>query len=245
MAAGLFRAVTGKIAEVIFPRQCLGCGIPLLGRAEDGPEFCPECRRATDWLDGAICTRCGIGFRARQTPSHWCGACTLKSPVYDLARAAAAHDGPVAAAVRGFKYRARLGAVDGLAGLMLTRAKELGRPHDLVIPVPLHPGRLRSRGFNQAWLLGRRLALGLGLEADSGALDRVRFTVPQVGLSDVARRRNVKGAFALSNDGHLKGARVILVDDVLTTGATVNECARVLKRGGATWVTVLTVTRAC
>jgi len=145
-------------------------------------------------------------------------------------------------AVRGFKYQRRLGLLPGLSRMLAAAAADL--PADLVVPVPLHWRRRRERGFNQAWLLARRMARHLSLPARSDLLRRIRFTAPQVGLTDTERQANVRGAFALAPGHGMDGQRVMLVDDVLTTGATARACAGVLRRGGAAGVVVVTLTRA-
>jgi ComF family protein len=236
------RALGARLADVIFPPLCLGCALPLSPEA-DG-ELCARCARETDFLSGAKCVRCGRVFQADEAEDHFCGNCLDRPPDFDLARAAAGHSGPLAQAVRGFKYNRRLSLGPGLSRLLTGVLRELDRPGDLVVPVPLHRRRLRERGFNQAWLLARRAARDLGLPARGDWLRRIRFTPPQVGLSDSERRANMRGAFSAGPRADFTGRRVILVDDVLTTGATVDACARVLKAAGAETVTVVTVTRA-
>ncbi|MBU0515952.1 MAG: ComF family protein [Proteobacteria bacterium] len=228
----------------MFPPLCLGCALPLAHDRPWGRELCPECARKTDFLTGAKCPRCGRPFEADRAADHWCGPCLSQPPPFDLARAAARHTGPLAEAVRGFKYHRRLGLLPGLSRMLAAAAVDLDPPADLVLPVPLHWRRRRERGFNQAWLLTRRVARHLGLPARSDLLRRIRFTAPQVGLTDTERRANVRGAFALSPHDGVDGRRVMLVDDVLTTGATARACARVLKKGGASGVLVATLTRA-
>ena len=115
---------------------------------------------------------------------------------------------------------------------------------DLLVPVPLHVKRLRERGFNQAHLLIRRWAKQEGIPFDGLTLSRSRWTAPQTGLSRSERRKNIKGAFSIRHPERIKGRKIVLVDDVYTTGATVNECARVLMKAGAEFVDVLTLARA-
>jgi ComF family protein len=237
-----WRELGSRLADVLWPPLCLGCALPL-AREREG-ELCPRCARETDFLGGAKCPRCGRPFPAGQAGDHLCGECLTRAPDFDLARAAAGHDGPVARAVRGFKYNRRLGLGPGLSRLLTEVIRDLDRAGDLVVPVPLHPRRQRDRGFNQAWLLARRAARHLGLPAEGDWLRRIRFTPPQVGLAVDQRRANMRGAFGLGPRADFAGRRVILVDDVLTTGATVDACARVLKKAGAEAVTVVTVTRA-
>ncbi len=237
-----WQALGSRLADVVFPSLCLGCALPL--SRERDRELCPRCARETDFLGGAKCTCCGRPFAADEAAHHLCGECLEQAPAFDLARAAAGHAGPLATAVRGFKYNRLLGLGPGLSRLLTAVIRDLDRAGDLVVAVPLHPRRQRERGFNQAWLLARRAARHLGLPARGDWLRRIRFTPPQVGLSDRERRANVRGAFSLGPRADFAGRRVILVDDVLTTGATVDACARVLKKAGAEAVIVATVTRA-
>ena len=177
---------------------------------------------------------------------HLCGACSISSPRFDAARAATRFEGPVREMIHRFKYdrRVQLARPLGLiaAGTLapwitLTSA-------DLVVPVPLHVRRLRQRGFNQAVLISQVLARQCKLPLDRTSLRRIRWTEPQVNLAAAERALNVRGAFAVRCPSRVKGRRVLLVDDVFTTGSTVAECARELKDAGAIEVMVVTVARA-
>jgi ComF family protein len=144
-----------------------------------------------------------------------------------------------------FKYGGQTFLVKPLARMLIGPAKELTRLHriDTIVPVPLHYKRLRQRGFNQASLLARGLGSLLQIPVDYSSLKRTRWTDPQIGLSRNQRAANVKGAFGLKATVKIKGRGILLLDDVLTTGETVNQCVRVLKDGGAREVVVLTVAR--
>ncbi len=177
---------------------------------------------------------------------HRCGACSLSPPRFDSARAATRFDGPIREMIHRFKYdrRVQLARPLGLITsetlapwIALTSA-------DLVVPVPLHVRRLRQRGFNQAILIGQVLARQWQLPLDRTCLRRIRWTEPQVNLAATERAVNVRGAFAVSAPSRVEGRRVLLVDDVFTTGSTVAECARTLKGAGAAEVRVVTVARA-
>jgi ComF family protein len=149
-------------------------------------------------------------------------------------------------AVHGFKYGKRVCISRPLAALVRGTFFEHWGPEkvDLFVPVPLHIKRLRQRGFNQAYLLVMRWAKRDGLCCDGRLLRRVRWTEPQTTMNRKDRRKNVKGAFAVNRPETVRGKRIVLVDDVYTTGSTVNECAKVLKRAGAEEVDVLTLARA-
>jgi ComF family protein len=141
------------------------------------------------------------------------------------------------------KYARDITCAPVLAGFLAAHAP-LVVDHDLVLPVPLHPRRLRWRGFNQSALLARAIAARAERPVDVWTLARARPTPPQVGLGEADRRRNVSGAFVVRQPAVVRGRTILLIDDVMTTGATVDECARVLRRAGAQWVDVLVVARA-
>jgi ComF family protein len=167
----------------------------------------------------------------------------MKPPRFDRAVAVARYEGVLAEAIGLFKYQGKTHLAGPLTELMLSGLSRLPRP-DCLVPVPLHPRRLREREYNQALLLCDALGRRLGLEVIPDGLERVRETPPQIGLSIADRRRNVRRAFVAKHPEIIEGRQILLIDDVLTTGATVNECARVLKRAGAKAVYVLTLARA-
>ncbi len=237
MAAGA--RLAAALGELILPRGCAACGcLP----SETEPAFCSACGEELVWLQEPFCPRCG-----RPGGEGLCPACRRVEPAFDRARSLLAYAGAVGRAVRRFKYRRSLAAGAELAGMI---ARRTPREHlagaELLLPVPLHPWRRLRRGFNQACVLFRPLARRQGLRLAAGLLRRRRHTRPQVGLDAAARRENVAGAFELARGAakRVRGRRVLLLDDVFTTGATAAECARVLKGAGAAWVGVLTLVRA-
>jgi ComF family protein len=149
----------------------------------------------------------------------------------------------IAGALRRFKYQGETNLI-GVFTALWQRLESDRIPGELIVPIPLHPRRLRQRGFNQAVLLARPLGRMLGIATYPRVLKRVRNTPPQVNLKPEERRKNVRGAFAVSERQRVYGREVIVVDDVYTTGATVQECAKVLKKAGAEAVHVLTLARA-
>ena len=202
---------------------------------------CPECDAQIEWVASPLCTCCGRVFVDREGGDRLCGDCLKEPPPFARARAAALYEGPVAAAIKGFKFSRQMAYLPVLQSwLKRPPCRELAVAADLVIPVPLPPRRLKARRFNQAWLLAEAFP---DLPHAREALVRVRHTVPQVGLNPKERRDNVKGAFAVPDPALVKDKHVLLVDDLYTTGATARECARVLKRAGACRVEVLTVAR--
>jgi ComF family protein len=175
-----------------------------------------------------------------------CGACRSRRPGFAYARAALRYGEIAREAIHAFKFGGRRGLAnplgDLLAGLGLRALP--GAAPDVLVPVPLHPRRARERGYNQALLLARRLERAWGVPVASDALRRAVPTQPQADLDAAARRQNVRDAFAVQSPRLIAGRHVVLVDDVLTTGATAGECARTLSRAGAATVGVVTVARA-
>lgn len=197
------------------------------------------------FIDAPLCRRCGLPLEVDLGPDGVCGACRARPPRWGRARAALVYDDVSRKAVLDLK---RTGRRDGLATLarwMQRAGRELLAEADLIVPVPLHYRRLVSRGFNQAGWLAAAVARESGVPVHPAALKRIKATASQGGLSARARRANVAGAFTLRQAARrqVNGRRVLLVDDVLTTGATLEGCVRALKAGGAAQVDVLTLAR--
>jgi ComF family protein len=228
---------------LVYPPMCAGCSRSL--DPEESPLFCSDCLVALEFISEPYCSLCGIPFVAEVTTSHLCGDCLGGAHCFDRARAKGFYQGLIREVIHRFKYGGQTFLVRPLARILIGPAKELTRLHgiDTIVPVPLHHKRLRQRGFNQASLLARRLGPLLQIPVDYSSLKRTRWTDPQIGLSRSQRAANVKGAFSLKGSDKIKGKGVLLLDDVLTTGETVNQCVRVLKDGGARDVAVLTIAR--
>ncbi len=175
-----------------------------------------------------------------------CGNCSTDNPSFDSARGAYAYEGAISNLIHAFKYQNKTHLRRPLAQLTTVALPQLTATsgHDLVLPVPLHRRKLSRRGFNQAVLLGEIIARHAGLPFDRHNLRRIRWTEPQINLKADERRTNVKGAFEVSTPHLVEGLRILLIDDVFTTGSTVEECSRVLKKAGAAAVDVITVARA-
>lgn len=234
-----------KILGLLLPTSCSYCNSSV---GDSGiPFFCTECWSDFSVMTGPLCPHCGRPFDSpealQDSPNHRCLECRREPPVFDQALSAGHFEGPLREAIHQFKYRPcrSLGAPLGrwLADCIIP-------PNgiDLIIPVPLHRSRLRQRGFNQSLLLAYALSSRFGIPLCYDNLIRTRPTKPQVELSGAERIRNVAGAFELSDRADVHGRSVLLVDDVFTTGATMNECARVLREAEAAHVSVLTVARA-
>lgn len=236
------RCVAAAVANFFLPPRCPAC---LAATQRAG--WCDECRAALDPLQPPWCSICGTPFSG-QTDSHRCGDCHQAPPAFRRARSrfayrAAQREDPLNRAICGLKYGGDLAAAPELAALL--GAGPLPSPsYAAIVPVPLHIERLRQRGFNQALLLAAPMARRFGIPIRVSWLRRVRPTEAQARLAPEARRANVRGAFACDVCEDIRGAEVLLVDDVLTTGSTADACARALRAAGAAAVDVLTLARA-
>ena len=219
------------IARVALTQDCLLCAA-----AGTDDILCPACAADLPRLAEPSCPRCALP----NASGELCGHCLTKPPQFDAALAAYRYDFPVDKLIQSFKYghRLALGAYFGRKIAILGAALEA----DLIMPLPLHDDRLRQRGFNQALELARPLAQARRLPLDTSSCRRVRDTPAQAGLAWRERIKNLRHAFACSAD--LSGSRIILIDDVMTTGASLDECARTLKLYGAATVTALVLARA-
>jgi ComF family protein len=228
-----------SLLDLVLPARCPGCRTIVDG---DG-RYCLSCWQALQFLTPPWCARCGTPFAHDHGPAAECGACLAEPPKYDSARAALAYGGPARATLLAFKHGDRDYLARIMAPHMARAAGDLLGPDILVVPVPLHRWRLWRRGFNQAALLAEQLCRNSGATLSVDAIERVKATPMSTGLGRKARAANVRGAFRVRRRTLVKGARILLVDDVLTTGATVEACARILRRAGAAEVHVLTFAR--
>ncbi len=232
------RRIGTVLLDLLLPPRCLKCGSEIGG---DGA-LCASCWRSIAFLQPPCCTRCGLPFEVDLGAGAVCGACARDAPLYARARAAMRYDEASRTLVLAFKHGDKLQLAPALGLFMRRAGAELLATCDVIAPVPLHWTRLLARRYNQAAVLAP--ALGGGRPpGGAGLLQRRRATPSQGRGGRAERRRNVRGAFALKRGRSVSGRRVLLVDDVLTTGATVTECARVLLDSGAKAVDVLTLAR--
>ena len=237
----LFGQVAGKALDVLVPPQCPLCD--AIVAAQGG--FCADCLKTLRFIAEPCCDQCAMPFD-HLLPIKICEQCALASPRFARARAALMYDAGSRGLILGLKYGNRMETAATLAPLMARAGAPLLAQTDLVVPVPLHPRRLRTRGYNQAVLLARALTSRTGHRMLPDALRRLVDTPPLADLSAEARARTVATAFAVRprHLGAVRGARVLLVDDVLTSGATANACADALIAAGAAAVFVLAAARA-
>jgi ComF family protein len=242
-------SIFSPFIDLIYPPRCSICENFLWkNRAKRDQQelfFCEPCFYGFSEITSPLCPLCGRPFVSEVDEDHLCEDCLRKRPYYNAMRAPYLFEGGIMEAIHQFKY-ARKSHLANSLGLLLTSfaRRWFDRTEGaLMMPVPLHPRKLRERGFNQSLLLGRYAAPLLGTELDFLALRRIRYTQPQTGLKSDERRKNVRGAFEVVEGRIVKGRSVMLVDDVTTTGSTLNECARTLKRAGAKEVFCLTLAR--
>jgi len=226
--------------ELVFPSICRLCANP----AEPGAPVCDDCLTKIEFIK-ARCDICGESFAAGNI-EHVCGDCSLDRPSFEKARAWVKFQDPVISIVHRFKYRHGFYFADWMVtGMVDVFEREFAdEKFDVIIPVPLHWRRLLTRGYNQALILARPLGRKLKIPIAPGALVRRVNNPPQVGLSRAQRRENMKKVFAVKNKKNVAGKNILLVDDVITTGATVSEAAKVLVKAGAETVSVLAFGRA-
>lgn len=240
-----FTAFWQEMKEIFFPADCLACGRRLDSnrRLQEDILFCLVCAADIWLLEGPLCRLCGKPFPGTGG-DHLCSICLQQPWHFSKARAVAVYQGPLISVIQNFKYRGQQAGLSSFVRLKerLAHLASMAEP-DLIAPVPLHKRNLRQRGFNQALLLARAFFPDQRHKITTGLLERSRWTHSQAGLSGQLRRRNIKGAFRVQDPEKVAGRTVLLVDDVFTTGATVNECARVLRGAGAIDVQVLTFCR--
>lgn len=227
----------------IYPNVCQACE-KQAASAREG-YVCAECWKDIQFIVPPFCRRCGLPYEGDITTEFQCGNCHDVELHFDYARAAVAAKSVVREVIHRFKYHQSLWFEPFLSDLLIRQAAPAlaGSEWNLLIPVPLHPVKQRERGFNQAQHLARRLSQATGIPADNRLLQRVEPTRTQTQLSRSERAANVFHAFAIRTGQVLARKNVVLVDDVLTTGATTNACARILRRNGAEKVCVWTVAR--
>lgn len=222
--------------DFALPPRCGGCGTIV----EQVHSFCADCWKQLEFLGDSGCSTCGLPLEP--TDADLCAICLARPPRIDRTRAAVAYDDISRSLVLRLKYGRKVALARTMSRYMAPLIASVP-PDSILVPVPLHRGRLWQRGFNQSVLVARELARATGLRIKPRALSRVKHTPPLKGLTALQRRRTVAGAFRVREPAALIGRTVVLVDDVLTTGSTANACARALKKAGAERVELLAWTR--
>jgi ComF family protein len=237
------------VLDLVFPALCPVCAVPLgMGRRDP---LCGACWLGIARIAPPVCLACGLprpaaagdpAAPADPSGRARCAACPVAPPAFDYARSAALYAGPLREALHALKFRGKRALARPLAELVLEGARAaLASDVDALVPVPLAAARLRARGFNQAELIAERVGRALAIPVRGRWLARIRETSPQSDLGPAQRHANVRGAFAAARGA--AGRHVVLIDDILTTGATAGECARALRGAGARRIGVVTVAR--
>lgn len=227
--------------ELFFPSYCLECEQRL--PCHESLLLCNNCLSKVAIINSPLCSCCGIPFQAGV--DHLCGICLQNKYSFDLARAALYYREPVAQLISTFKFNGSLAGLSTLTNLVkISTASQMLTEPDIIIPVPLHKQRLRKRQFNQALLICQSCFPDIRKKIHSDILVRHRKTSPQTGLNGAERRKNLAGAFSIQNKTKIRDNNILLVDDVFTTGQTVHECAKVLRKAGAKRIEVFTLARA-
>lgn len=231
------------VRELFFPSACLVCNV-ILPDVED-LHICQGCLASFVMVEPPFCSCCGDIFPSAAGGNHLCSVCLTRPYYFTKARAVVSYKDPVSTLIHSFKYAGRTTAFSTFKALWgQSVVKNDLDPFDLIIPVPLHITRLRERGFNQAKLLAEIFFPDQADKIKSNILLRCKNTPHQTTLSGKERRQNLINAFDVSTKEQVIGKKVIIIDDVFTTGATLNECARVLSQAGALEIQVVTLARS-
>lgn len=228
--------------NLLFPSKCLSC------KKRESNFLCEDCLKKIEFISTPYCKICGKKAEGIVVENYICGECRTTKNYFEYARAAAEYRDILKEAIHFFKYRKKENLKFPLSKLLLEYleicdVKEEILNCDLIIPVPLHKKRLKERRFNQAHLISEILSEELKIPLISDVLIRIKPTLPQINLNKRQRIENIKGAFLVEDKEKVKNKKILLIDDVFTTGSTVRECAKMLKKAGAEKVTVLTLAR--
>lgn len=225
--------------DLLLPPRCPACREIV----ETDASFCLDCWAGLDFITAPMCARCGAPFDIDRGIDAQCGACLDAPPRFTAARAAMVYGGTATKVLLGFKHGDRQHLVKVMAPQLIRAGTGWLGPDALLVPVPLHRWRLWKRGFNQAALLAVAAGRRTGSPVAVDALVRVRATASSAGMGRRKRAANVRNAFRVAHPDRIRGRDIVLIDDVLTTGATAEACARMLLRAGARQVRVLTWAR--
>lgn len=232
--------------DFIFPRVCPFCE----SVSKDG-KVCNSCLSGIRFIGrSSICLRCGVPFDFAETPdgsvsSHFCGGCLQGGFYFERARSVAFYDGLLKDMLHKFKYEGKLNLGGALSNILIGNFPDDLDIPDIILPVPIYIGKLRKREYNQSVVLGENLSKYLRVSFNPFVLKKIRDTRPQFEIkSKDEKRKNVKGAFSVENSERIKEKSVLVIDDIFTTGSTIDECARALLDSGTSRVQVVTLMRA-
>ncbi len=226
-----------KLISNLFPCRCIICQKTV----EQNFEICPDCYQALPHND-ICCLHCALPLAEDINNSVLCGSCIQKAPAFDYAHSLFRYEDAVIGLVHQLKFGEKIGFSRSIGEMLLMELLKTNEKPDCVLPVSLYSSRLRQRGFNQSIEISRVLAKNLAIPIEHTAVVRQRYTAAQTGLNAKQRQKNIKGAFSVV--ANLNYKHVLIVDDVMTTGATVNELAKVLKKNNVARVGVLSIARA-
>lgn len=242
MLARALPEIFSAATSLLYPATCVVCSANI-----DGAEYlCADCRQRAPRIAGPFCAKCSEPFPGAITQTFSCANCEHRRLYFECAVAAYRSRGLVRKVLHQFKYEKQRHLRYPVAGWLAESFDDprlRGLHFDLIVPVPLHPARERERGFNQAALIAELVATSAGIPSRL-VLERIRYTTTQTAYDRAERMENLHGAFRLRKNRDVRGLRVLLIDDVLTTGSTLSECARVLRRAGAVSVHAATAARA-
>lgn len=234
-----------RFLNILLPPRCIKCGTIL----SEKNGLCPDCFNAVNFISAPYCYKCGRPFMKESglkfAAKQYCGECLKKKKfLFEMQRTSFVYDEFSKNLILDLKFHDKTMSAETLANMLYTAGKDIWEQNpDLIIPVPIHHLRLIKRRFNQSALLVKFLAAKTKIAADYSSLIRQENTVPQVQLSGSARRRNLKKAFTVKYPQNIKDRKVVLIDDVETTGSTLNECAKVLLKAGAKAVYSVTLAK--
>jgi ComF family protein len=258
------------IKQAVFPTRCLACGslfrvrrptseepfpdnMAVMFKQLIAPFLCSSCSFGFVTIKPPLCPWCGIMYKSRQGEDHICDDCMTSPKRFRIARSVGIYQKALMNAIHCFKYKEKIQLARPLGTILFSSFARHWDTNgiDAIVPVPLHHRKLKVRGFNPSllmvrswkWLASTRPINLLSPPVVRDALVKIKWTIPQTGLARKKRKQNVKNSFAIKDSSRIEGRRILLVDDVYTTGATTNECAKVLLKSGARYVDVLTLAR--
>ncbi len=229
------------LIQRVYPPRCLLCGHSGQKQGHEAVDLCGHCQHQLPYNDTA-CLRCALPLPAETASGNICGRCQKKPPAFDSSYSLFVYEQPAVWLIQQLKFNDRLVHARLLGSMLARKVQKVGELPQCIIPVPLFRHRLRQRGFNQSVELAKPVAKQNGLPLELNLVERVRPTESQTGLDAKQRRKNIKGAFRIT--AAIPYQNVAIIDDVVTTGSTVNELARVLKRAGVRNVVVWSIARA-